>query len=67
MRANAACARERFVAADNDPDARSSSSTGSYCAGSITTPTWAWFLAAARIMAGPPTSMSSMPGSDENG
>ncbi len=67
MWANAAWARARRVGADSEPAVRSSDSTGSYCTGSITTPTWAWFLAAARIMAGPPTSISSMPGSDENG
>ena len=30
-------------------------------------PTWAWFLAAARTMVGPPMSISSMPGSLEKG
>ncbi len=30
-------------------------------------PTKAWFFAAARTMAGPPMSISWMPGSDENG
>ncbi len=30
-------------------------------------PTWAWFLAAPRTMDGPPMSISSMEGSDENG
>ncbi len=30
-------------------------------------PTYSWFLAAARTMVGPPTSISSMEGSDENG
>ena len=35
--------------------------------GSTTTPTWAWFFAAARTIAGPPMSISSMLGSDENG
>ena len=55
-------ARRRRVAAESAPACRSSSSTGPYCAGSTTTPTWAWFLAAARTMVGPPTSISSMPG-----
>ena len=30
-------------------------------------PTWAWFFAAARTMVGPPTSMSSMDGSEVKG
>ena len=38
-----------------------------YCDGSVTTVTNAWFFAAARTIAGPPTSMVSMPGSWANG
>jgi hypothetical protein len=30
-------------------------------------PTWSWFLAALRTMDGPPMSISSMEGSEENG
>ena len=30
-------------------------------------PTWAWFFAAPRTMAGPPMSINSMDGSDEKG
>ncbi len=67
MRSNATVASARRVAADRHPAARTSANTGSYCVGSTTTPTWAWFLAAARIIVGPPTSISSMPGWDENG
>ena len=47
--------------------ASSSSSNGAYCDASVTTVTNAWFFAAARTIAGPPTSMVSMPGSRANG
>ena len=46
---------------------RSSPSTASYCSGLVTTPTQAWFFAAARTMAGPPMSMVSMSGRSRNG
>ena len=49
------------------PSRRSSSSTSGYERGSTTEPTWAQFLAAARTMVGPPTSISSMDGLARNG
>ncbi len=42
------------------PPAQGSASTSSYCDGETTTATDALFLAAARIMVGPPISMFSM-------
>ena len=42
------------------PFASISARTPSSCPGSVSTATWAWFLAALRIMAGPPMSMFSM-------
>ncbi len=55
------------VSRDREPLALSSPSTAPYSAGSTTIPTWSWFFAAARTIVGPPTSISSTDGSDENG
>ncbi len=52
---------------DRAPSRRSSSSTAGYSSGSTTEPTWAQFLAAARTMVGPPTSISSIDGWVRNG
>jgi len=51
--------RERVSAVSVPPLPRSSSSTGAYCEGSVITPTAPEFLAAPRIMLGPPMSMFS--------
>jgi hypothetical protein len=61
VRRNAARARLARVASPSAPPvAFSSSSTAAYCDGSVSTATLAWFLAAARIIVGPPTSICSM-------
>ena len=60
VRRNASSASRCRVPADTvPPDRRSSSRTGWYWAGSMSTTTPAWFFAAARIIAGPPTSICS--------
>ena len=58
MRANARAASRRRCASVNPP-ARTASSASPYCAGSVITATFAWFFAAARVMAGPPMSICS--------
>ena len=61
VRRNASCARRARVASPSAPPlARSSATTPAYCDGSVTTATAAWFLAAARIIVGPPTSICSI-------
>jgi hypothetical protein len=61
VRSNASCAsRARVASLSAPPVAFSSSSTAAYCETSVTTATLAWFLAAARIMVGPPTSICSI-------
>ena len=58
--ANASAASARRVSSDTSPCSRSSRSTISYCRGSVTAATWAKFLAAARSIDGPPTSIISI-------
>ena len=48
------------VSCDSVPWTRSSSSTSSYCSGRHTGITWTKFLAAARSIDGPPTSIISI-------
>ena len=61
VRRNASCASRKRVASLSDPPlARSSSSTAPYCDCAVTTATLPWFLAAARIIVGPPTSICSI-------
>ncbi len=61
VRRNASWARRKRVASLSSPPlARSSSSTARYWPASVTTPTLPWFLAAARIIVGPPTSICSI-------
>ena len=61
VRLKASSARRARVSVESAPPlVRSSSSTDAYCEGSVTTPTPPWFLAAPRIMLGPPMSMFSM-------
>ena len=59
MWANAVRASWRFVSSESTPPAFSSSTTCWYCDGCVRMPTSRKFFAAARIMAGPPMSMSS--------
>ena len=42
-----------------EPARRQASVTAAYMDGSVTTATWAWFLAAALVIAGPPMSICS--------
>ena len=65
--ANASTANRRRVGSVIRPCSRSSSSTVSYWSGLVTTATCSWFLAAARTIAGPPMSISSIDGSVRNG
>ncbi len=68
MLANAAIANARRVSSPTVLSlASSSSSSGAYCDASVTMVTNAWFFAAARTIAGPPTSMVSMSGLCANG
>ena len=65
VRLKASSASRARVSAESDPPLfLSSSSTGAYWEGSVTTPTPPWFLAAPRIMLGPPMSMFSMASSN---
>ncbi len=58
MSANARAASRRRCS-NVKPPARTAASTSPYWDGPVTTATLAWFLAAARTMAGPPMSISS--------
>ena len=55
-----AASRARVVADRVPPVSLSSARSGAYWPGSVTTATASWFLAAPRIMEGPPMSMFSM-------